>query len=84
MNTESVNQRLNESPTMSLTPKAALKTRALQTLRAEAERQVLAAAFGVRASLAPLFIRRCIKVRFRVQFANSFGDSLPSDGRALG
>jgi hypothetical protein len=43
---------------MKLIPKAALKTHALQTLRAEVVRQELAAAFGVRASLVPLFIRQ--------------------------
>ena len=50
---------------MNLTPKAALKPPALQTLRAGAGRPELAAAFGVRASLAPLFRRRSPKVRFR-------------------
>ena len=40
---------------MNLPLKAALKTPALQTLRAAVERQELAPAFGVRASLAPLF-----------------------------
>jgi len=50
---------------MNLPPKAALKTPALQTLRAALERQRLAPAFGVRASLAPLFIRRSFKAGFR-------------------
>jgi len=50
---------------MNLPPKAALKTPALQTLRAAAERQELAPAFGVRAALAPLFIRRSFKAGFR-------------------
>jgi hypothetical protein len=50
---------------MTLPPKAALKTPALQTLRAAEECQELASAFGVRASLAPLFIPRSFKVRLR-------------------
>jgi hypothetical protein len=51
--------------TLTLPPKAALKRPALQTLRAAVERQELAPAFGVRASLAPLFIRRSFKAGFR-------------------
>src|SRR6266511_940969 len=50
---------------MNHTPKAALKTHALQTLRAGEGRQKLASAFGVRASLAPLFLRRSLKMRFK-------------------
>src|SRR6266545_4595671 len=50
---------------MNLIPKAALKTHALQTLRAREVRPELASAFGVRASLAPLFLRGSPKVRFR-------------------
>src|SRR6266545_4193490 len=49
---------------MNHTPKAALKTHALQTLRAGEGRQKLASAFGVRASLAPLFLRSSLKMRF--------------------
>ena len=50
---------------MNLPPKAALKPPALQTLRAAVERQRLAPAFGVRAALAPLFIRRSFKAGLR-------------------
>jgi len=50
---------------MNLPSKAALKTPALQTLRAALERQELAPAFGMRAALAPLFIRRSFKAWFR-------------------
>src|SRR6266545_4314061 len=50
---------------MNHTPKAALKTHALQTLRAGEGRQKLASAFGVRASLAPLFLRCSLKMRFK-------------------
>jgi hypothetical protein len=53
---------------MNRSPKAALKTHALQTLRAAEERQELASVphcGRVRATLAPLFIQRSFKVRFR-------------------
>ena len=48
-----------------LTPKAALKTHALQTLPRIPDALLRREAFGVRASLAPLFRRRSPKVRFR-------------------
>ena len=49
---------------MNRTPKAALKPPALQTLRAGEGRPELASAFGVRAALAPLFLRRSLRARF--------------------
>src|SRR6266540_1545289 len=84
---------------MNLTPKAALKTRALQTLPLapwDKRRGVWAArrtgyptgrvpdallrreAFGVRASLAPLFRRRSPKVRFRGLRREPLGETLSS------
>src|SRR6266508_3232505 len=50
---------------MNLTPKAALKTPALQTRPRVPDALLRREAFGVRASLAPLFRRRSPKVRFR-------------------
>src|SRR6266508_4844171 len=50
---------------MNLTPKAALKTPALQTRPRVPDALLRREAFGVRASLAPLFRRRSSKVRFR-------------------
>jgi len=74
----------NKPLPMNLPPKAALKTPALQTLRAAVERQELAPAFGVRASLAPLFIRRSFKARFRGSMREIFrGNLFPSDGERV-
>jgi len=65
---------------MNLPPEAALKTPALQTLRAALERQERAPAFGVRAALAPLFIRRSFKAGFRGSRCGIFREILSPIG----
>jgi hypothetical protein len=71
---------------VNLTGKAAQKTPALQTLCAGGERQQLASAFGMRASLAPLFIRRSFLCGSGVQSAKFLfrGILSPSGGEREG
>ena len=62
---------------MNLIPKAALKTPALQTLRAGPAHLGLAPAFGLRAALAPLLFDRILQFRLRGSRREVFQGILP-------